>query len=166
MPLREGDANDPAATRFDGFPADDRVSLPVGALDEHVGLQAADDLLRVVLVEHDDGIHAREAGEHFGALVLWVERAGGSFDCAHRTVGIDGDDKRVPFAAGILQIPYMARVQQIEYTVCEHDFPARMAEMFHERHRFRERQDFLAHARYSVFRSEMLGENVQAWRGR
>ncbi len=50
------DADDAPAPGFDRVPAHDRVERPVGALHEHVRLEASDDLGRRLLVEIDHGI--------------------------------------------------------------------------------------------------------------
>ena len=58
-----------AAARLDELAADDALVAPVLALDEHVGLDLADQRRGVVLVEHDHVVHRRERREHLGAVV-------------------------------------------------------------------------------------------------
>ena len=121
----ERDADDAAAARLDGLAADDGVERPVGAFDEHIRLQPADDLLRVVFVEHHDRVHTRERRQDFGSFALGIDRTRRSLDGAHRSIRIDRDDQRITFAPRVLQVTNMARVEKVEHAVGEHDFLAR-----------------------------------------
>ena len=71
------------------------IGRPVGALDQDVGLDAADDVGRGVVVEDRHGVHAVERGEHFGALLFRVDRALGPFVAADRGVGVEPDDQQI-----------------------------------------------------------------------
>src|SRR5215213_5938763 len=55
----EGDADHLAATRFDDMAPDDRVLAPVGAFDEDVRLDGADDFVRRLFVEDHRRINRR-----------------------------------------------------------------------------------------------------------
>ena len=61
MPGLDRNANHAAAARLDDVAADDGVFGPVGALDEDVGLDRGDELVRRLLVEDDDGIDRASA---------------------------------------------------------------------------------------------------------
>ena len=60
--------------RLDGIAADDLICGPVGALDEHVGLDAAMMSGGVSSSKIDDRIDAGKRREHFGALELRIDR--------------------------------------------------------------------------------------------
>ena len=68
QPCSTGILHDAAAARFDDVAADDRVGGPVGAFDEHVRLDALDDLGRRLFVENHDGVDARQRGQDLRAL--------------------------------------------------------------------------------------------------
>jgi hypothetical protein len=144
MSFCEGDSDDSPAAGFNALAPDDRVGRPIGALDEHVGLQPADDLLRRVFVEHNHGVNACETGQHFRPFVLRIERSIRPFDGAHRPVGIHTDDERVSFATCILKISHVTWMQEIEHAVGEDHFPAGVAQVLNECHGFCEREN-LAH---------------------
>ena len=75
---------------------------PVAAFDQHIRLQAADDLLRIVFIEHHHRVHAFERGEDLGAFVLGIDRARRALDGLNRSIGVHSHDQRVPFTPGSL----------------------------------------------------------------
>lgn len=138
MAFCEGDAHHTAAPRLDAFAAYDGIERPIGTFDQHVGLQPIDDLLRIVFVKHDNHIDACESGDHLGPFVFRVNRAGRSFDSAHRSVGVNTNDERVPLAPRILQVTDVTWMQEIKHTVGEHDFFPGVAQVLHECDGFRD----------------------------
>ena len=74
-----------------------------------------------VLVEDHDRVDAGERGQHFGALVLPVDRAGRSLVAADGRVGVEPDDQDVAERARGLQVADVAGMQQIEDAVGEDD---------------------------------------------
>ena len=56
----EGDADHPAAARLDDIAADNRVLGPVGAFDEHIGLEGGNHIVRRLFVEDDDAVDTGE----------------------------------------------------------------------------------------------------------
>ncbi len=119
VPLLDRDAHHAAAVRLDDVAADDRVVRPVGALDEHVGLQCRDDLAGRVLVENDRRVDARERGEDLGAFVLGRDRPPLALVRAHRSIGVDADDERVTEGACLPQVADVAGMEEIEDAVGE-----------------------------------------------
>ena len=133
--------HDAAAARFDDVAADDLIGGPVGALDEDVGLQLADDRLRRVLVEDHGGIDGRERGNHFGALVFRIDRPRRPLVRTNRSIGIDADDQRIAEGAGSVQIADVTRMEQIEDAVGEDDRLSLASKIADERLCVRERED-------------------------
>ena len=93
--LLDRDPDDAAAARFDDVAADDGVSAQSAPLTSTSGCSALMISMRVVFVEHDDRVHARERREHLGALGFGVDRTRRSLVGANRTIGVDADDQRV-----------------------------------------------------------------------
>jgi hypothetical protein len=122
VPIDERDAHDSPATRFNQLAPDNRVFSPVRAFYQDVRLQSADDLLRVVFVEHDHGIDRRQRCQNFGAFAFRVDGARRPLDGADGSIGIHRDDQRIAFTPGIVQVPHVTRMKKIEYTVGQHDF--------------------------------------------
>ena len=94
---------------------------PVGALDEHVRLERADDLVRRVFVEDHHGVDRLEREQHLGALGLRRDRTPRALVRAHGSIRVDADDERVAEAPGLLEIADMPGMQQIEHAVGEDD---------------------------------------------
>ena len=119
--LPVGNGDDPAAVPFDDRLADDRVRLPVAALDEDVRPQAANERQRRIVVEHGDvvdGLHRCEQGH---ATVLVHDRPGRAFQAPDRCVAVDCDDQDVAARLGLRQRVDVADVQQVEAAVGEDD---------------------------------------------
>ncbi len=134
-------AHDAAAARHDDIPAGNGLLGPIGARHQHVGLKKRDERVRAILAEDDHGVDAVESGENLGTLAFGVDRAGGPFDCADRAVGTHSNDQRVAEAAGVLQLPQMPGVQQVEHACGEHDTPGFGAQPIDIRARLDSRQD-------------------------
>ena len=90
---------------------------------------------RIVLLEDDHRIHARERGENFGSLVLRRDRPQRPLDGADRSIRIDAHDERIAFAACRLEVPDVAGVQEVEHAVGEHDLVALVSQVLDERDR-------------------------------
>src|SRR6185436_10392487 len=128
----EGDPEDPPAACLDDIASHDRVRGPVGALDEHIGLNRRDQVVRCLLVEDDDAVDTGESLEHLRPLGLrrdWTLRP---LVGANRPVGVEADNQRVAEGPGLLQVAEVADVQQIEHAVGEDDRLAGGAESCHE----------------------------------
>src|SRR5436190_11563348 len=125
VPLLDRLEDDAAPARLDGIPPDDLIRGPVRALDQNVGLHAADDVTGRVLVEDRDGVDALERGQQLGPLVLGVDRAGGTLVAADRRVGIETDDQEIAVRARRRQVTEVAGMQDVEDAVGEDDALAR-----------------------------------------
>src|SRR6266852_4939675 len=116
--------NDTAAGGLHFFAADDLVSGPVAAFDEHVGKQSGDDALRREVVENHHGVNAFKGGEDFGAFAFWNHRAALAFELADAGVAIEADEQGVAEAAGLLEAADVARMEEIEAAVSEDELAA------------------------------------------
>ena len=113
--------HDAAAVGFDDFaPAD--VVRPVFALDQHLRQDFSNQVLRLVLVEEHDTVHALERGEHVGAVVLGVDRTAVALIALDRGVTVEPDAKRVGLLAGEAQVRDVAAVQDVETAIGEGEF--------------------------------------------
>jgi hypothetical protein len=121
MTLLDRNTDHASSTRFDDVAADDGVSRPIGAFDEHVGLQSRNDLVRRVFVKDDSSIHDAKAGEELRAFSLSVHRSAGALVSTNRSVRIDSDDESIAFLARSGDIPDVAGVKQIEDAVGKHN---------------------------------------------
>ena len=120
-PLGEFDAHNCAAACFNDVAADDVVRVPVGSLDEDIGLDRRNHRLRCVFVEDRHRVDAAQGGNDLRSLVLRVDRPRRSLVGAHRAVGVDRDDQRVAERACVDQIAHVSRMQKIEDAVGEDD---------------------------------------------
>ena len=102
---------------------DDAVAGVVGALHEHVGRERLDQGERRVLVEQHHAVHRGERRRARGpaACSPATGRAGALAQPADRGIGVEPDDERVALAPGRLEQLDVARVQQVEDAVGEHD---------------------------------------------
>ena len=101
--LERLDAHDAAAARLDRIAADDLIGRPVRALDQDVGWTRRMMSAGVSSSKIDDGVDAGERGQHFGALVLRVDRPRRALVPADGRVGVQPDDqesRRAPRAPG------------------------------------------------------------------
>ena len=99
---------------------DDVVRAPVGALDEHVRLNGADDGVRCVLVEDDRPRPRSRAPAALPRAPPPGRPAAPAPCCPDRAIGVDADDQRVAKSARVCGGSGRARVQQIEDSVREH----------------------------------------------
>ena len=124
MALFDRDTHDSTSSRFHNIAANDGVVSPVGALHQHVGLQVRNDVVRSVLVEDRDGVHALERRKNLGTLMFGRDGTVRAFDAVNRSIRVDGDDEDIPERTCLLQIADVSRMQEIEYTVSEdHTMP-------------------------------------------
>src|SRR5207244_10398248 len=100
VPGFNGNEHNAAAARLDRIPSDDLIRGPVGALDEDVGLDAADDLGGRILVEDRDRVDAGERADDFRAFLLWDDRPIGALVAPHRLVWIEADRPHGASGAG------------------------------------------------------------------
>ncbi len=97
----------PAASRFDDVAADDGVGGPVGAFDEHVGLERRNEGVGRLLVEDDHAIDAVERAQDLGPLELGGDRTVRPLVGTDRPIGVETNDQRVTEAARRREIPDM-----------------------------------------------------------
>src|SRR5947207_12531512 len=145
--LRERDAYNAAAARFDGLASDDAVCRPIRAFHEHVELKTIDEAVRVILIEQDDGVHAPERGQNFRALGFGIDGSRWSFDGLHGTIAVQPYDERIAFVPCLLKISDVARMKNVEHAVGKYDGAPLMTQMCHPGDNFGERQHFLTHVR-------------------
>jgi hypothetical protein len=74
-----------------------------------------------VFAEQHDEIDALEGGKKIRSIGLIANRTGLALETSHRRVGVETDDQRITLAASRGEKIDMARVQEIEDTVCEND---------------------------------------------
>lgn len=92
---------------------------------------------RALALEDHDKIDATQSSEHFGAIILSVQRTPLAFEFAHRSVAIQTDDERVAERAGLLQISHVAGMEQIETAVGENETLAGSVHGIPDRRHFR-----------------------------
>jgi hypothetical protein len=98
----------------------------VAALDPDVRAHAFQGCGRRLLVEDDDGIHARQRLQHGGAVLLRHERAIRALQAGDRFVGVQQHDEAVAKGARGLERADVAGVQQVEAaTGCDNRAPGR-----------------------------------------
>ena len=78
-------------------------------------------VVRRLLVEDDDGVHARERGEDLRALGFGRDRTVRPLDGPDRSIRVHADDERVAERARLLEVADVAGVQQVEDAVGEDD---------------------------------------------
>jgi hypothetical protein len=125
-------SDDSAAAGLHDVAADDRVFSPVRTFDEDVWSDRRDDLVRRLLIENGDGVHACECGENFGTLGFRSDRPIRSLDRSDGAIGVDADNQRVAERPRVLQVTDMAGVQQVEDAVGEDDGFASCPSSAHE----------------------------------
>ena len=113
--------DDAASAGFDFVALGDAFGGVVGALGVKIGTDFADDGADVVLREDDHGIDIGEGGENFGALGFRHDRAAFAFQCADRSVGVDGNNELASKCAGSVEIANVADVEDVETAVGEGD---------------------------------------------
>ena len=120
-PARPAIADDAAAAGFDGVAADDLIRRPVGALHQHVRLNARMMSAGVSSSKIDHGVDAVERREHLGALVLRVDRPAGPLLRRTDASALRPTISSVAERAGVLEIAHVPGMQQIEHAVGEDD---------------------------------------------
>ena len=118
----ERDPHHAATPPFHVLSPDDLGFFVVGAFDEYVWLERADQLQRRILIEHDNAVHARERGQHTRAFDRRDERAIGPLvESAHRGIAVHAHDERAAQGARLLEQRHMPDVKQIENPIGEYD---------------------------------------------
>jgi len=98
----------------------ERFHSVVATLGINVRADGTDEARGALVIEDDHRIHGAQRGEDLGAVVFVVHRARGAFERAHGGVRVHGHHHRISQSAGLIEITHMARVQQIEAAVGEH----------------------------------------------
>jgi len=98
-----------------------RVRPVIAALDVHVGPHNGQEPVGAFLREDDDGIDARQRGQHGGTLALGDERAPRALEFAHGAVSVEADDEQIAKSPGALQIADVPEVDQVETSIGGHD---------------------------------------------
>jgi hypothetical protein len=151
-------AHHSATATLDDIAPDDRAFGPVGTFDENVRLKHSDKLVRSVLVEHHDSVHALERFQNLDTLRFRRQRAIRALVGSNRSVGIDANDQHVTEIARLSQVSDVARMQEIEDAVRKDDGAAGGTLLVHK-------SNGLIARHASVFR-RTFGENVQVCFGR
>jgi hypothetical protein len=113
------DAGYTAAVGFNFGATDDLIVGPVAAFDQNVWEKGGDHFLWGGLGEDEDGVHAFEAGENFGAFEFRDDGAMGPFKGADAGVTVDADDEDVSESAGGFEAADVAGMKKIEAAVRE-----------------------------------------------
>ena len=121
MTGRQRNDDDIAAARTDLPCADDGVRRIIAALHDDVGAEQLNQLERRILLEERDGIYRLQRGEDVGPFTLGADGPIGALQAFHGRVTIHPDDQDVPARARADQHVDVARMQQIEYAIREHD---------------------------------------------
>jgi hypothetical protein len=104
--------------------ANDGVRGVVSTLDDDVGPEVAHELQWSVLVEDNDSIDRLESAEDVGSFRFRPDRTVGALEPPNAGVAVQADDKGVAALARSAKDMDVARVQEIEYAVCEDDSSA------------------------------------------
>ena len=120
----QGDDDALSTPRANVFGTDDGVAGVVAALDDHIGSQGPDQLEGSVLVEHRDGVHGLESGEHIGTIGFRAYGALGPLQAANARVAVETHDECVTTFTRAAQDVEVSRVKQVEDAVGEDDAPA------------------------------------------
>ena len=127
MPWRERHDDNLAAPAPHLLRANDGRLVVVAAFDENVGTERADQCEGGILVEDDYGVHRLERGKNvtpFGDAAHGTRRA---LEPLYRFVAVDAYDEGVPKPPCSDQHINVARMEQVEHTVREHEPPATLA---------------------------------------
>src|SRR5688572_8157742 len=115
------DRLDAAAVALHEGAAGDLVGGVVGALDQHVGAQGADELLGCVLGERGHQVDGAQCSQHGGAILERQERPPRTLEPLHRGVVVDSDDEPLPLGLRSLERRDVPAMNQVEHPVGEHD---------------------------------------------
>ncbi len=124
---REWNGNHAAAGGFDFFASGDLLERPVRALHQNIRKHARNQFARSRLIKNRHVIDGSKRGQNFGAILLRHERTFGALVAANAAIAIDGHDQQIAQRARLRQAPHMARMQQIETSVGEHNYDGRRA---------------------------------------
>lgn len=120
-PLLNSESDDPSASRRDHITTDDFIGGPIGAFDQHVGLDQADHGVRGFFVKYCDRIDATKCSQHFRPLRLRIDGPAWPFVLPYRSVRVDRDYQRVPEGTCVTEISHVPGVQQVEHSIGEND---------------------------------------------
>lgn len=67
--------------------------------------------------EDGDSGDDRESGKQFGPVILWIERAGRTFEGFDRGIAVDADNQHIAEPGGGLEIAEMTDVEDVETSV-------------------------------------------------
>ena len=105
----------------------DGLESVIGALGVDVGVNFAEKMFYVELVENYDVVHKFQRGDERRTRTLGENWAAFAFQFSGTGIGIDSDDEKIAFLFCGLQVANVADVQQIEDAIREHNFAAGMA---------------------------------------
>src|SRR5712692_8602673 len=91
------------------------VLAVVGAFYVNIGLYAFENTDCVGRVVHGDPVDAADAGAHLGAYGVGKDRPARSF--VDKLIGGYRDAKNIALTAGLLEMPQMPHMQQVEHSV-------------------------------------------------
>jgi hypothetical protein len=94
---------------------------PIGALDQNVGEDLADELAGRIFVKEGDGVDGSQGQDHVGAFALGDYGAGRTFHAPHAGVRIQGKNQDVAEAARLFEETNVAGMEQVIATVGEDD---------------------------------------------
>ena len=133
MALDEIDQRDAAARFGDLLGADHGVDRPVGALHQHIRLQAHDQVERRVAVEAGDRVDRCQCGDDRGAVGKGVDRTFRPLEPARAGIAVERDEEPVALRARRRQERDMAGMQDIEAAIGEADREAAALPLTHQR---------------------------------
>ena len=110
-----------SAGGFNNILADDRVDIPVGAFDEHIGNHGGNDRDGRILFEQTHGIDARELRNDVCPVRLGHDGTKRPFDAFHGRIRIHADNEYIAQFFGCVQIFHVASVHNVEDAVGEDD---------------------------------------------
>lgn len=101
--------------------ADDLLRFPIAAFHEYVRLKVMDEVFWCKFFENNDFVNGSESQQDFFSFFLIQERAISSLYGTNRGVAIQADHQFVAKCFCSFKQINMARVQNIEATVCKYD---------------------------------------------
>lgn len=117
MPFNKRTKHDPTGKlRARNLPA-----LPVSSFYQHIGTNQVDKLLRGVFVEEGHPIHSFHRRKHNSPGELVLNRTPRALQSSNRIVRVQADNKNIALRFGKLEDLNMARMNQIETSVREHN---------------------------------------------
>jgi hypothetical protein len=94
---------------------------PIGAFDQDVGEDLADELAGRIFVKEGDGVDGSEGQDHGGAFAFGDYGAGRTFHAPYTGVRIQGKDQDVAEAARLFEETNVAGMEQVIAAVGEDD---------------------------------------------